>query len=74
MRRTIAKPAEMALQGDPENAAALRRWRTGYTTTLALREAVVLYGVVIRGNPGFLRFSAGIVLVLFFRQAAHPMR
>ena len=71
IRRVIVKPAEMALQGNPENTAALMRWRFGYMVTFALSEAVALYGVVlrfigIRFSQVIPFFAAGFILMLFF--------
>jgi F0F1-type ATP synthase membrane subunit c/vacuolar-type H+-ATPase subunit K len=71
VRGIVVKPAEKALQENPENAVVLNRWRTGCIVTFALSEAVVLYGVLSRFAG--LRFSqvvpffvAGFVLMLFF--------
>ena len=71
VRRVLVKPAESTLAANPENAAALHRWRTGYIATYALSEAVVLYGVVLRFmGLSFSQvipfFVAGFVLTLFF--------
>ena len=71
VRGIFVKPAERALQENPENAVALNRWRAGYIVTFALSEAVALYGVVLRfvGIP-FSQvipfFVAGFILMLFF--------
>jgi F0F1-type ATP synthase membrane subunit c/vacuolar-type H+-ATPase subunit K len=71
VRGIFVKPAERALQENPENAVALNRWRAGYIVTFALSEAVALYGVVLRFAG--VRFSqvgpffvAGFILMLFF--------
>jgi F0F1-type ATP synthase membrane subunit c/vacuolar-type H+-ATPase subunit K len=71
VRGIFVKPAERALQENPENAVALNRWRAGYIVTFALSEAVALYGVVLRFVG--IRFSqvipffvAGFILMLFF--------
>ena len=71
VRRIILKPAESTLAGDPENLAALNRWRIGYIATFALSEAVALYGFVLRFvGVGFRQvipfFLAGLILMLFF--------
>ena len=71
VRGIIVKPAERALQENPENAVALNRWRAGYIVTFALSEAVALYGVVLRfAGVRFLQvvpfFVAGFILMLFF--------
>ncbi len=71
VRRIMLKPAESTLTRDPENAAALKRWRAGYIVTFALSETVVLYGVVLRFAGLGLRqvvpfFVAGFILMLFF--------
>jgi hypothetical protein len=71
VRGIFVKPAERALQENPENAVALNRWRAGYIVSFALSEAVALYGVLLRFVG--LRFSqvvpffvAGFILMLFF--------
>ena len=71
VRRVMVKPAESSLAENPENAATLYRWRTGYMATYALSEAVVLYGVVLRFlGLSFSQvvpfFLAGFILMLFF--------
>ena len=71
VRRIFVKPAERALNENPENAVPLNRWRGGYIVTFALSEIVALYGVVLRFVG--VRFSqvvpfflAGFILMLFF--------
>lgn len=71
LRRRLVKPAEETLASQPDDPAALARWRTGYLITYACSEAMALYGVVLH----FLGFSltevlpfliAGFVLILFY--------
>ena len=71
VRRTILQPARRILAEDPENAAALNRWRIAYILIFALSEAVALYGIVLRFvGAGFqqvvLFLLAGFVLMLSF--------
>jgi F0F1-type ATP synthase membrane subunit c/vacuolar-type H+-ATPase subunit K len=53
IRRTFILRAEATLAAQPEDAAALGRWRTGYIITFVLCETVALYGLVLR----FLGFT-----------------
>lgn len=70
LRRLTVRRAEPALSGPSIDSTALMRWRTGVILTLALSEAVALYGFVLR----ILGFSlsevapfyvAGFTLMLF---------
>jgi ABC-type Fe3+ transport system permease subunit len=65
---TVGK-SERALSARPDDAAALKRWRTGYIITFAICEAIVLYGVVLRfaglePRRTFPFYIAGFVLML----------
>jgi F0F1-type ATP synthase membrane subunit c/vacuolar-type H+-ATPase subunit K len=40
--------SEVILADQPEDTAALKRWRTGYIITYTLCETVVLFGFVLR--------------------------
>lgn len=44
---TIAK-AEPLIRLNPNDAAALQKWRVGQIVTVAMFEAIVLYGLVLR--------------------------
>jgi uncharacterized sodium:solute symporter family permease YidK len=71
VRGIFVKPAERALQENPENAVALNRWRAGYIVSFALSEAVALYGVLLcfvglRFSQVVPFFVAGFILMLFF--------
>ncbi len=48
VRQRMVRPAEDALRAQPEDAAALGRWRAGNIVTFALAEAVALYGLLLR--------------------------
>lgn len=70
LRRLLVRRAEPALAGSSVDNTALARWRTGVILTLALSEAIALYGFVLR----MLGFSlsevapfyvAGFTLMLF---------
>lgn len=70
LRRLTVRRAEPALAGPSVDNTVLARWRTGVILTLALSEAIALYGFVLR----MLGFSlsevapfyvAGFTLMLF---------
>jgi hypothetical protein len=72
MRRIQVLPVEATLAVNPEDAAALSRWRQGYIVSYALSEAIVLYGLVLH----FLGFplarvipflASGFMLILLLR-------
>ncbi len=46
--RLFVLRSEAALADQPEDTAALKRWRTGYIITYTLCETVVLFGLVLR--------------------------
>lgn len=48
VRRLFVLPSETKLAAEPEDAAALNRWRSGYITTYALSEVLALFGLVLR--------------------------
>jgi hypothetical protein len=71
IRRRFVIPSEAVLARQPDDQAALGRWRMGYIITYALSEAVALFGLVLR-SMGF-RFSqvvtfylVGLILMMFF--------
>ena len=70
-RQRLIPPAEEVLRTQPEDANALRRWRTANFITLVLAEAVVLYGFVLRFMGGTLLqaapfYAAGVLLMVVF--------
>jgi hypothetical protein len=71
VRRLFVLRSEATLVSEPENAAALNRWRAGHFVIYALSESVALFGFVLR----ILGFSlsevmpfylAGFALMLLF--------
>ncbi len=71
VRRKILRPSEQVLSAMPEDAAALRRWRTAYVATYAICDAIALWGLVVRFlGFGLLLampfFGAGFLLMLYF--------
>jgi hypothetical protein len=71
VRRVFILRSEELLASQPEDAATLNRWRTGYVATYALSESVALFGLVLR-ILGFKLFDvapfylAGFSLMLVF--------
>jgi len=69
--RLFVLRAEATLAAQPEDPAALRRWRSGYIITYALSEAVALFGLVLR-ILGFALsevvpfYLVGFVLIVLF--------
>ena len=47
-RRLFVRQSETILATQPEDRAALNRWRTGYIIVYALSEAEALFGLVLR--------------------------
>lgn len=71
MRRLLVLRAEGELAKDPEDRAALSRWRTGYIVTYMLSEAVALFGLVLRMIGFSLSqvatfYVVGLILMMFF--------
>jgi hypothetical protein len=72
LRRLLVLRSEATLAAQPNDPAALNRWRSGYIITYALCEAVALFGLVLR-ILGFTLlqvapfYLVGFVLMLFFR-------
>jgi uncharacterized membrane protein len=65
------QPAVETLQSKPDDAMALRQWRTGSILTATLLEAVVLYGFVLRylGAPmkvSLTFYVVGIALMVLW--------
>lgn len=52
-RKSYVEASVEALRSNPEDAAAVRRWRLGVVVSVALAESVVLFGFVLRmiGTP-----------------------
>lgn len=72
VRRLFVLRSEPTLALQPEDRAALNRWRSGYIITFALSEAIALFGFVLRVVGFSLAqtapfYLAGFVLMLFFR-------
>jgi len=71
VRRLFVLRSEAMLISEPENAAALTRWRMGHLAIYALSESVALFGLVLRimgfnlseVTPFYL---AGFALMLLF--------
>jgi hypothetical protein len=70
-RRRMLKPAERVLSTQPDDVAALKRWRAAYVGIYALFHSVFMWGLLLR----FLRFSllqvlpfyvAAFLLLLYF--------
>lgn len=70
VRTKLAKPAELALSTDPENAALQNRWRMGTIIAAAMGESIVLFGMVLRflgadrANVAAL-YLIGVVVLVF---------
>lgn len=71
VRRLFVSRSEAMLANQPEDTAALNRWRSGYIIMFALSEAVALFGLALR-ILGFTLsqvapfYLVGFVLILFF--------
>lgn len=71
VRRLFVLRAEGRLAAQPEDTAALNRWRSGHIIIYALCEAVALFGLVLR-ILGFTLsqvtpfYLVGFVLILLF--------
>jgi hypothetical protein len=69
--RLFVLRSEALLAAQPDDAAALGRWRSGFIMTYALSEAVALFGLVLR-IVGFSLsevapfYVVGFVLLLLF--------
>jgi F0F1-type ATP synthase membrane subunit c/vacuolar-type H+-ATPase subunit K len=48
LRRVLVSPPEETLQREPENPAALQRWRAGHIVLMTISESVALFGFVLR--------------------------
>jgi F0F1-type ATP synthase membrane subunit c/vacuolar-type H+-ATPase subunit K len=71
VRRLFVLRAEATLAAQPEDTAALNRWRSGYIITYALSEAVAVFGLVLRILGCTLSqvapfYLVGFVLMLLF--------
>jgi len=71
-RKLMVGKAEQVLRTNPEDHAAAQRWLSGQILTLALAEAIALYGLVLR-FLGASRLESmpfgilGIALMIVFR-------
>jgi hypothetical protein len=77
VRRLFVLRAEATLAAQPEDVAALNRWRAGYIITYALCEAVALFGLVLRVLGFTLSevtpfYLVGFVLMLLFGPRRPP--
>ena len=71
VRRLFVLQSEAMLAAQPEDSAALNRWRSGYIIIYVLSEAVALFGLVLlilgftlsQVAPFYL---VGLVLILLF--------
>jgi hypothetical protein len=71
VRAKMVKPAAEILQAQPNDSAALGRWRTGITTSLVLTEAIALCGLAARFLGGTLLqatpfYAVAIALMLLW--------
>ncbi len=76
LRSRLVGPAEEVLRNHPEDDSALGQWRAGQIVSLALAEAVVLYGLVLKFLGAEWRvagtfFAAGALLMVIFTPR-HP--
>jgi len=69
VRRLLVIPAEARMAGQPEDTAALNRWRTGYIVIFALCEAIALLGLVLRITGFSLSQAAPLYLASFIMLA-----
>lgn len=72
LRRILVRRSEAILENNPEDPAALLRWRGGHIATYAVAESIALFGLILR----FMGFTlsqvwpfllAGFILLLFLR-------
>ena len=81
VRRLMMQPALNLLAGNAPDAAALLRWRGASIVTMALCEAVALYGFVLRMQGFTLSqvapfYVGGLLLLVYFgprRPASNPL-
>ena len=71
LRGKLVKSAEQILSVQPDDTAALARWRSGYVITYAFSEVIALYGLVLHFMGfAFVQvlpfFIAGFVMILFY--------
>jgi len=71
VRRTLALRSAESLASHPDDALALRHWKSGYFATYALSEALVLFGLILRFTGGnfersFPFYIGGFALLFFF--------
>ena len=71
VRKTMVLQSEAELAEKPDDAVILARWRTGYTVTYVLCEALALFGLLLRimGFPllqVWPYYAGSIALLLLF--------
>ena len=69
LRARLVQPSAEALRANPQDLAALRRWRAGVMLSLMLCETTVLFGLALRftgapWNVCAVFYAAGIFLLL----------
>jgi len=73
IRARLVQPASEKLAGNPEDAGAAGRWRTGVIISLALCESVALFGFLLRFMGGSWNICAVFYTVgIFFLLAWTP--
>ena len=65
LRRIFVARASEVLRSQPEDTAALIRWRKGHLITYAFAEAIALYGIVLH-FLGFPNVQASLYLLVGF--------
>ena len=71
VRRTLALRSAESLASHPDDALALRHWKSGYFAAYALSEALALLGLILRFRGcnferSFPFYIGGFALLLFF--------
>jgi hypothetical protein len=72
VRTRLVQPASFAIQNNPEDAAALRRWRMGVLLSFVFSESLVGFGMMLRlagasGNIYGVFYAVGIFFLLAWR-------
>lgn len=73
-RQKLIKPCETILANNPDDQAALKKWRTGYLLSYAFSEAIVLCGVVLHFFDFPMREIAPFLIAGFLLIAIFPPR
>ena len=71
VRRTLALRSAESLASHPDDALALRHWKSGYFAAYALSEALALLGLILRFRGcnferSFPFYIGGFALLFFF--------